>query len=70
MAREWSRRMTRYYSLWLDAGRATPFAFSAAELRYEEGADFAKFVSSLTAPLAVRRVQQLRALQPLGNGVC
>lgn len=71
MARQWTMRMSFLYQAWLGAGSPKNFIYEAEELlgRYTEPPESRGFVSKLSAPQALRRVEQLRAFGLSGSAL-
>ena len=68
MGREWSSRMAYWYQLFLDGGAPETFEYTEEMLDgYKESGAFRELAEALTAPQAVKRVVQLRAMRPIGR---
>jgi hypothetical protein len=69
MATSWMHRMNWLFEAWLDAGSPNAFRYEDSLLgQYREPLEFAAVANGMTAVLALRRVEQLRALRPNGSG--
>jgi hypothetical protein len=68
MAKEWCCRMTFFFTMFLDAGCPAPGSFPyVADCGYKESELFRGYAASLELPLALRRLEQLRCMMPVGS---
>ena len=69
MAAEWCRRMTFFFQHWLNQGKPAVYVFDAHVCECLPPDDeWLRFAGSVTNLRALQRVEEVRALKPLGDG--
>lgn len=60
--------MSHFYEVYLERGGSRSFVWSGADLEaYSEPAEFTTFAAGVTAPKALKRLQELRHMRPVGR---